>query len=279
LPILRRNVLARFWATAMLLALVPAATVVPLSKNLGFVAVGAFGLIAVFLQHFASRDQRAALSFPLRFVSCCVAGWLVLAHVFGALAARIGLAAISPYIPDGWEQICAFNATEIGDRDVIIVNDPLETPVLVPFDRAYRGLPLPKSIRTLAPGLSGLVVTRPDASTLILTSKRSDLFDCPALGPIHAGYALKSVNDSLFGARVWRAGDRVVSKGFVAEVLGLSHEGMPLSVAFRFEQSLDSENMVWLYFDWRQRAHVPFTLPKPGETAELPGPRGRHPLP
>jgi hypothetical protein len=279
LRVLRRNTLARFWAAVMVLALVPAATVVPLSKNLGFVAVGAFGLIAAFLQHLATREHRATFSFSLRALCWCVASWLVLAHVFGALAARIGLAVITPGLPEAWEQLCGFHATEISDRDVIIVNDPVQTPVLVPFDRAYRGQPLPNSIRTLAPGLSGLVVSRPDASTLVLTSKGADLFDCPALGPFHIGYALKSANDFLFGGRTWSIGDRVVSKRFVAEVLELSREGVPRSVEFRFEQALDSENMVWLYFDWREHAHLPFTLPKPGETAELAGPNGWHPLP
>jgi hypothetical protein len=275
LPVLRRDVLARFWGVVMILAIVPAATVVPLSKNLGFVAVGAFGLIAAFLQYFASREQRAALSLPLRLLSWCVASWLVLAHVFGAVAARVGLAAISPYIPEGWERLCAFDGIEIGDRDVIIVNDPAETPVVVPFDRAYRGQPLPKTMRTLAPGLSGLVVSRPDASTIVLTSKGPDLFDCPSLGPFHVAYALKAGNDFLFGGRVWGVGERVVSKGFVAEVLELSDDGAPRSVAFHLEQSLDSKNMVWLYFDWRRHAHLPFSLPKPGETTEIAGPTGR----
>jgi hypothetical protein len=274
LPVLRRNKLARFWGTVMLLALVPAATVVPLSKNLGFVAVGAFGLIAAFLCHFAVREHRSALPLSLRTLSWAVASWLVVAHVVGAIAARSGLAAISPYIPEGWEQLCAFRDTEIGDRDVIIVNDPAESPVVVPFDRAYRGQPLPKSLRTLAPGLSGLVVSRPDASTLVLTSIGADLFDCPPLGPLHVAYALKLGNDFLFGGRVWCVGDRVVSKGFVAQVLELSSEGIPRSVAFHFEQSLDSDNMVWLYFDWRRSAHLPFILPKTGETAELLGPMG-----
>lgn len=274
LPVLRRNMLARFWGTVMLLALVPAATVVPLSKNLGFVAVGAFGLIAAFLCHFASREHRAELPLSLRALSWAVAAWLLLSHVVGAVAARIGLAAVSPYVPEAWEQLCAFG-TEIGDREVIIVNDPAESPVVVPFDRAYRGLPLPKSLRTLSPGLSGLVVSRPDASTLVLTSKGADLFDCPPLGPVHVAYALKLGNDFLFGGRTWHVGDRVISKGFVAEVLELSHEGVPRSVAFHFEHSLDSENMVWVYLDWQRHGHLPFILPKVGETTELLGPTGR----
>jgi hypothetical protein len=275
LPVLRRNRLARFWGAVMLLALVPAATVVPLSKNLGFVAVGAFGLIAAFLQDFALRESRLALPLVMRILSWSVACWLVLAHFFGAIAARIGLAEVSPYVPRAWEQLCAFE-TEIGDRDVIIVNDPAESPVVIPFDRAYRRLRLPKSMRTLAPGLSGLVVTRPDSSTLVLTSKGADLFDCPPLGPIHLGYALKNGNDYLFGGSVWHVGDRIALKGLVVEVLKLSPKGVPRSVAFHFERPLNSEDMVWLYFDWSTHAHLPFELPKFGEITELSGPRGWH---
>jgi hypothetical protein len=49
LPVLLQKRAARFWFVAMLLALIPAATFVPLSKNMGFVAVAAFSLIAVFV--------------------------------------------------------------------------------------------------------------------------------------------------------------------------------------------------------------------------------------
>ncbi len=49
LPLLRRNRIAAFWFAVMVLAAIPAATVAPLSKNLGFVSVGAFGLIACFI--------------------------------------------------------------------------------------------------------------------------------------------------------------------------------------------------------------------------------------
>jgi len=45
-PWLRRDKTAAFWCAVMLLAAIPAATVVPLGKNLGFVAVGLFQLPA-----------------------------------------------------------------------------------------------------------------------------------------------------------------------------------------------------------------------------------------
>jgi len=107
LPTLRRDAVARFWGVVTLLAVVPAATVVPLSKNLGFVAVGAFGVVAAFLIRFAAPQERASMPGPLRAMSYGVVLWLVVAHIPGAFAARAALAALSPYIPEMTERACA----------------------------------------------------------------------------------------------------------------------------------------------------------------------------
>ncbi len=71
-------------------------------------------------------------------------------------------------------------------------------PAMVHFDRAYRGQPLPRTVRILAPGLTGLEVHRPDASTLVLKAKGTDLFECPPRAPIHICYASKTMYDFLF---------------------------------------------------------------------------------
>ena len=57
LPWVRRDKTAAFWFAVMMLAAIPAATVVPLSKNLGFVAVGAYGLIASFVAGLITRPN------------------------------------------------------------------------------------------------------------------------------------------------------------------------------------------------------------------------------
>ena len=76
LPWLRRDKIAAFWFAVMVLAAIPAATVLPLSKNLGFVAVGAYGLIAGFInglvsQRPACRSGGATGFRPGPFVFCC----------------------------------------------------------------------------------------------------------------------------------------------------------------------------------------------------------------
>ena len=273
LPVVRRDAAARFWALMMLLALVPAATVAPLSKNLGFIAVGAFGVIASFLAGFASRPERAAMPGLLRAMSWGVAVWLVTAHVAGAIGSRMVMGLASPSIPKLAALASDYPPSlEIGGRDIVVINDPTVLTALVPFYRAYRGEPLPRSTRILVPGSIPFEVSRPDASTLILKAKASDLFDCPELGPIHACYACKSINDFLFGGITWKTGDRVTRKGLLAEILEVSPRGTPRSVAFHFGKPLETDEMVWLFFDWRRGAHRPFALPRIGETVAVAGP-------
>jgi hypothetical protein len=273
-PILRQDRTARFWATAMLLAVVPASTVAPFTKNLAFVAVGAFGVVASFLVHLAAPENYMRTSRWLRALAWCVALWLVVAHIPAALAARAGLARISPYIPAAMAQACAFpNSPGIGDRDVIVLNDPTIASAFVAFDRAYHHLPLPRTIRILVPGSVPIVVTRPDAFTLVLTAKRADLIDTEATKPVEISRALKSANDLLFGQRIWRTGDQITGNGFVVQVLELSLRGSPRALAFRFEKPLDSSERVWLFFDWHQLRHAPFVLPGIGGSAEIAGPK------
>jgi hypothetical protein len=270
LRLLRRDRVARFWAAVMMLGLVPAATVAPLSKNLGFVAVGAFGLVAAFLVRFAIPQERASGTWPVRTLAWFAAVWLVLAHIPAALAARVGLALASPYIPAVTERVCALEyAAQIGDRDVVVINEPGMVTTEIPFDRAYRGLPLPRSIRVLVPGSVRFEVKRADASTLILTAKERDLFDCPALGPVHLAYVCKAANELLLGGRTPKLGERVTCSGFQAEVLDLSPRGLPCSVAFRFDGPLESQGRVWLFVDWHRFKHAPFVLPEIGQTIEI----------
>lgn len=272
LAVLRSDPVARYWAVVMLLAIVPAATVAPLSKNLAFVAIGAFGLIASFLTWFAARQTRVAMRRPFRSISWTVAFLLILTHVGGALAGRALMAMVSPSIPKIAERACSFpHAPEIGERTLVVVNDPTLLTGMIPFQRTYRQQPLPRMLRVLVPGSTRLRVTRASEDTLVVSSGETDLFDCPALGRFGFCYCCKGANDFLFGERTWKAGDRVRQKGLLVEVLEVSARGAPRSVAFHFEQSLDSKEMVWLFFDWPRFAHYPFALPRPGETIEIAG--------
>ena len=269
-PLLRRDRVARFWAVVMLLAVIPAATVFPMSKNMGFIAVGGFWVMASFLFYPGEPFQRGVF---LRMLSRGLAAWLVLAHIAGALGARIVQGIVSPRIPRTFEKAVAFDLGPRADeKDVVVINDPTCVSLVVPFDRAYRGQPVPRTVRTLVPGSSRIEVSRSGPSTLILTAKGEDLFSPPALGGIHLAYALGTANELLFGKGKWRRGDEVRRENLRVEILEVSPVGLPRAVAFHFASPLESQETQWLFFDWRRFKHSEFVPPQEGERVEIPGP-------
>jgi hypothetical protein len=244
-----------------------------LSKNLGFVAVGAFGLVATFFVQFAQRREREAMPVFRKTIYWCVAVWLMMAHTVGAVAARAGLGFVTPYIAAGldWQ---AANLPDGADRDVVVVNDPGPVYAMIPIYCAYRGQRLPTSVKNLALGLTGFRITRSTENTVVVTSSGDNLFVVPNLGPVHTAYALQRVNEFLFNKTKWKSGDRVVRKGWTIDILETSASDEPRSVAIHFDSPLESNNRLWLQFVWQSREYVPFVLPQVGESVDIPGPRG-----
>ena len=98
LPWVFRDKVAAFWFAVMILAAIPEAVLVPLSKNSGFIAVGAHGLIASFVAGLFARpnpllEQRAWRI--LAWVACVL---LILVHGPGAIAKRVAMVKASASI-------------------------------------------------------------------------------------------------------------------------------------------------------------------------------------
>jgi len=274
LPVVRHTIQARYWFAVMFLALIPAATVTPLSKNLAFVAVGAFGLIASLLGGLRLQPGQVARARPFRFLLWVACVWLVLAHVAGAIAGRILSVKFTPWIFIGIHRLAEIADTpNIGQRDVILMNPPLQiATVYAPCYRLYDGQVLPRSIRALVPGYADLEMQRTDESTLIVQTRTSDIFACDDLGAAHLAYACNALDGIVMGRKPWKPGDRLSLRGMTAEILEVSELGLPARVAFHFEQSLDSPLYYWLRFDWRRFAYTQFSIPRIGETILVEGP-------
>lgn len=278
LPVVREDRAARFWFFSMLLALIPAATVVPLSKNMGFVAVGAFGAIAALLARVLSVKPGSSDSAPAGWALRLAAILLIIAHVPGALAARTALAMATPHIEPASRRACGFpRFPEIGERDVVVVNNPcLLTTLATPFVRAYYSEPVPASMRTLLPANTGFRLRRTSERTLVVEADRStasgDLMSCDDLGPAHPCYAIQGMNNILPGPDAFESGMRVTRKGFVAEIVETSASGALRQVAFHFDQPLESAQLVWLWFDWSTWKYQRFAIPRIGESVSIAGP-------
>ena len=270
LPWLRRDKIAMFWFAVMVLAAIPAATVLPLSKNLGFVAVGAYGLIAGFINSLVSRPPRLPERLRCRIPAWTVCVLLLLAHVPGAIAGRIltagALESVFKKLPYFFN---VGQSLDVEGRNIVVLNDPCAlTLAYMPFYKAYHHLPLPRNARTLVPGGTDFDVRRTDDKTLVIQSRAPNIFSWNDLGPVHHFYAISACTTAIGVPQCKRCS----LDGLTVEVLESDAFGLASRVAFRFVKPLESADFLWLQWDWSSGSFKPFQPPAVGQSVTLLGP-------
>ncbi len=278
LPWVRRDKTAAFWLAVALLAAIPAATVAPLSKNLGFVAVGVYGLIASFVAALVTRPGPLPERLTCRIPAWIACGLLLLMHIPVAIAGRV---LTVQTIASGSKAMSSFinvdKLSNMENKNVIVVNAPCAiTLAYMPFYKAYYHQPLPRTLRTLVPGCTSFDVQRTDEQTLVIQSRASDIFTCDDVGPVHIAYIFSACNVAV-GVPKSKKGDRHDFDGLTMEVLEANAADVATRVAFRFDAPLDSPDFHWLWWDWRTFSYRPFQIPAVGQSVTLSGPtRKKH---
>ncbi len=276
LPWVRRDKIAAFWFAVTLLAAIPAATVAPLSKNLGFVAVGAYGLIASFMAALVARPsplpERLAYRVPA-WIACIL---LMLIHVPGAIAGRVLTVEAINFGSNAMRYFINVDSLPGAEnKNVIVINAPCSFALAyAAFYKAYYHQPLPRTLRTLVPGCTGFDVQRTDDKTLVIQSRAPDIFACDDVGPVHFAYVFSACNMAI-GVPKSKKGDQHVLDHLTVEVLESNAADVATRVAFRFDTSLDSPDFHWLWWDWQAFAYEPFKMPAVGQSVTLSGPSRR----
>jgi hypothetical protein len=251
-PILREDATARFFAFGMLLAVVPITAGFPHDRLLLFVGIGAMGLLAMLLVRLfdrsASSNAARVLGWALAVVHVLVAVPLHL-MMSTAVAAQEPIYATAPRsLPDD---------PRLASQKLVIVNHPSAFYGQFTFAvRVFDGARAPESQLMLAPGNSTLVIERPSANALSITSANGWLtspFDIVYRAP----------------ARTVPADYAVQLSGVRADVVATTDDGRPKQVRFTFDEELEDASLRWVvYQDGR---YVPFELPAVGKTTTLDG--------
>jgi hypothetical protein len=273
LPWVRRDKMTAFWFVAMILAAIPEAVLLPWTKNFGFIAIAAFGLIASFVAGVMSRPGWLLERPRYRIVTWTACVLLILAHGPGAIAKRIVMVKANA-LGFAWASRSSHDSPNLANKNLIIVNHflPLES-LYAPGYAAYYHWPLPKTLRVLAPACTGFDVQRTDDKTLVIQSKGPDLFSCDDVGAVHIANALNFCDRILLANPQYKQGDRYPLGNLTVEILALDASDLPSRVAFHFDTSLDSPDFRWFWFDWRTASTEPFKVPAIGQSVTLPGPR------
>jgi hypothetical protein len=254
-PLLRRDPLARFWATGMLLGAIPVSATVPGDRLLTFVGIGAAGLLAQFWGFVFSGD--APPDSLWRATAKAVAWSLVVVHLVMAPLA-FPLRAGHPIGPTWVERRLHVRlpaGTPLEDRTVVVVNAPsaMIANYLI-LRRELDSLSVPRHMRVLAPAILSVTIRRVDERTL-------------AIAP--GGGYLRFPLDAVFRSerRGFAVGDQVKLTGMTVTVNSLTADGRPDEAMFRFDVPLESPSLLWLRY--RAGGFEPFTPPAVGEQSEI----------
>ena len=256
-PLLRRDRLARFFATGMLLATIPICATFPSDRLLMFVGLGAFGLLVRFWWFVFAADAPRPRFVLWRVAAVPMALLFVLLHCIMA-PPLLALRATAPTGPRWYVERFYIHMPfdeRIENQDLIVVNAPSAMHanyclLLCEFE----GRPSPRAIRALGPGLLAMTIRRPDERTLEIAP--SDGY----LG-LFLDRLFRNENQPL------HLGEQVHLRGMTAEVISLTDDGRPSVVSFHFDRSLEDPALRWI--QWDGERFIPFTLPAVGGELEI----------
>lgn len=255
--VLRGNRTAAFFATGMVLSLLPACATWPSDRNLLFAGLGGFGLVAQMIS--ASREH---LGRPARYYAAALGGLFIFLHLVAAplllplrswgtgnMLHRYSEQAIESLFPDG--DVTGKKLIVIAAPDSVITN-------MAAAAKINRRVPLPESFRLLsAVTLGTAVVRRVDEKTLSIVL---------SAGHLHDPTATVFRDPKRFPFRV---GDRVLLTGMTVEIMSLTADGaLPERVDFHFDKPLEDASFFWVY--WDKHRFAPLKMPAVGEERELP---------
>jgi hypothetical protein len=256
-PVLRRDRIACFFATGMLLAVIPVSATFPTDRLLMFAGLGAFGLLVRFWYAVFFPDGPRPTGTVWRVVAVPAALLLVLLHVVLA-PVLLTLRATAPTGPRWFSERLYIRVPfdqGIEQQDLVVVNPPSVMHANQSlFLYEHEGMPLPRAVRALAPGFRRVTVRRSDERTLEVEPKE--------------GF-LRFILDRLFRneKNMLKLREEVQIARMTATVLSLTEDGRPGRVAFRFETPLEDRSLRWLRF--HKGKFVPWEPPAVGEEVVL----------
>jgi hypothetical protein len=254
LPLLRRSPLARFYATGMLIAVIPICGSPAFTRSLWFVGFGATGLLALFIEQFRDLPMTPARArWSSKFVTVMLIMHLWLSPLLFIFYSK-GDDILEGLMDSHYVQLPNQSGAE---KKVLAISTfayvaNITNPLLK--DRALslgtaptRVPPRITQIRALSEGKGEIELLRKDADTLVVNSKAG----MTSLRPPKYGFS---------------AGDKIALNDVEILVKSVSAVGAPTEIEYRFNSgALETYQVI----AWEKDHFVPATLPAIGESAHI----------
>jgi len=283
IPMLRKNRMALYWFVGMMLCVLPICATSPMNRNLLFVAIGAFGVMAQFIGGLFARENWTARSRFWRVPAWILCVTLIFVHAGFAIVSRARAPKTVSFVFDTFYSTIEVDpADDLTDKTLVVVNAP--NPFLflgLPVIRDYREQSLPARTRLLVPGYNPLKITRTGEKTLLIEMQTGSLLRTdPSARDFKPNFVyFYHELTSLFGAKdlPFKAGEKTVLTGMSAEVISVDADSQPTKVRFDFDVSLDDPSLCWQQWNWKKSgfgSYATFEIPPIGETSYTTGPFG-----
>ena len=283
IPLLRKNRVALYWFTGMLLCVLPICATSPMNRNLLFVAIGAFGVMTQFIGGLFTRENWTARSRFWRVPAWILCVMLIFVHAGFAVVSRARAPKMVSFIFDTFNSTIEMDSAEnLAGKTLVVVNAP--NPFLfvgLPVLRDYQDKPLPARTRLLVPGYNPLKITRKGEKTLLIESQGRNLLKTY---PPYRDFKPNFVNfyhklSSVFrpAEMPFKPGEKTELSNMTAEIISVDADSQPTAVRFDFDVSLDDPALNFQQWNWKKRgfgSYTKFKIPPIGETAYTAGPFG-----
>ncbi len=286
-PLLNRDRIARFWALATILTVIPVAAFgLPQGRLLIFVSIAAMGLMAQYIRYLFVNDG------IIKKTGIVIIGFL---HILIPLFVKAMLIVVILQLFISGQKLTFplkkftdfGNSEDIERQDLIIINAPSPFEfVYTPHVRNYYNLPNPQHIRILSAALTPIQVYRKSENTLVIKPQQGYLQPPGILTPgdpekhpfMHQAYLFKLLTHGYRTPNFpFKLGEEVVLDGVRIKILSLTDDGRPANVEFHFDYPLRDDKYKIVMWDWnknndKKSHYIPFKLPEIGKTITITGP-------
>jgi len=251
-----------------------------MNRNLLFVAIGAFGLMARYVAGVLGREDWIPRSRLYRVPIWIICITLLFIHIPLSMVGRM----MSTRMMAGamraiYGSIDIPEESGLPEKTAVVVNAP--NPFLfvgLPHVRSYEGKPAPRLARVLVPGWRSLELSRTAERTLVVRSKEGNLLsvDESRLDMVpNFLYLFRTFNKLFRGPNeLFCPEQRIDLPDVCVEVLSVDQRGFPTEVKFDFAVPLEDASLHWLQWNWKPigfGSYRPFPIPASGQAITLPG--------
>ncbi len=280
IPLLRREPLARFFLTGMLLAVLPVCSTTVSTRLLHFAGIGGMGLIALFLSGVLDRERWMPRTRLYGQPARMAAALLIFIHLGLApviLAQTAGYVRQAGELMGGREAASLANLSPTGEQQIqVMVNTPtVAISVYSSLIGVLDGTVYPHRGHVLGSGVQPLEIRRSGEQALLITARGGFLAvpGSPVPGderspPVDIRNMYRMFDRIYRGDQPFSVGQRIELADLEVVIRSVTSDGRPQSVEFRFHRPLEDPLYRWLM--WQDHAFIPFTPPGVGERVTIP---------